>query len=375
MKIKSLAYTIVAILLFTAPAAKSETVSAKQAAGIAESFFNAAAGIKMAPPKLVYNGRDLTTQRLFSPFYVYNHPAGGYVVISAENKTFPILGYSLTGSFEPTKIPEALRGLLKQYAMHAERIRYDGSIPEQAIAAWQNLPSFISDMLNAPAVVTDRLHPWEETEEVIAEMPYRADIDVLSSEIYTPAQWADLINAQLTSGGNVELGIAIPGSQTPVLIPAVITGRKGDYYRWAAPQTIPGYWRVLSTEVLSDTQVAVLDHSSEPIEIESEPPFAFYDSFMEELRAAAQQHARSIEESLSPSTPSIEWNGTGAYSINLPEQPRLARIYSITGALMQEQYFRDTNTAHIDISNAPGGIYFCIVYSIGGTPYSFKLYR
>ena len=75
--------------------AHAETVSQRQAKHIAQQFFNAAYGRVMGEPKLVYNGRRLTTNSLFPPFYVYNLQAGGFVVISAENKAFPILGYDL----------------------------------------------------------------------------------------------------------------------------------------------------------------------------------------------------------------------------------------------------------------------------------------
>jgi hypothetical protein len=60
-----------------------ETVSQKQASYIAQQFFNAAHRQVMAKPKLVYNGKRLTTDHLFSPFYVYNHSTGGFVIISA----------------------------------------------------------------------------------------------------------------------------------------------------------------------------------------------------------------------------------------------------------------------------------------------------
>ena len=78
---------------------KGETVSQKQAMGIAQTFFNTLYGEVTAPPKFVWNGRQLTTDRLFNPFYIYNSPKGGFVIISAENKAYPILAYGKNTAF------------------------------------------------------------------------------------------------------------------------------------------------------------------------------------------------------------------------------------------------------------------------------------
>ena len=88
---------------------QAETVSQKEASRLAETFFNAAAGQVMGKPKLVYNGKNLTTNRLFSPFYVYNHPKGGFVIIAADNKALPVLGYSLKETFSPDNLDEATK--------------------------------------------------------------------------------------------------------------------------------------------------------------------------------------------------------------------------------------------------------------------------
>lgn len=87
-------------------AAHAETVSRKEANSIAGTFFNAAYGEVTAPPQMVWNGRQLTTDRLFSPIYVYNSPKGGYVIISGENKAYPILAYSKVRKFDKDKISD-----------------------------------------------------------------------------------------------------------------------------------------------------------------------------------------------------------------------------------------------------------------------------
>lgn len=128
--------------------AKAETVKWKEASRIAETFFNAAHGQVMATPKLVYNGKRLTTNNLFTPFYVFNHPSGGFVIIAADNKAMPILGYSLKSSFSPDKLSAEKKSMLTDYAREIEYIRYDSRIPVEAIEAWGDISGSIYDALN-----------------------------------------------------------------------------------------------------------------------------------------------------------------------------------------------------------------------------------
>ena len=55
--------------------------------------------------------------------YVFNIEGGGYVIASADDRTLPVLGYSLTGSFDASRIPDNMRGWLQGYA---EQIRQLG---------------------------------------------------------------------------------------------------------------------------------------------------------------------------------------------------------------------------------------------------------
>ena len=134
---------------------KAETVSQKQAQQQAQLFFNEAAGRVTPPPKLVYNGRRLTTDRLFNPFYIYNNSLGGFVIISAENKAYPILGYSLKDKFDPDGIGETELALLKSYASEIELVRYDSQPVESAVKAWQDYAGYVDSIIKAKYEATD----------------------------------------------------------------------------------------------------------------------------------------------------------------------------------------------------------------------------
>lgn len=151
----------VALALFPALHCQAETVSRKEASKIAATFFNTAYRKATGKPDMVYNGKNLTTDRLFSPFYVFNSPAGGFVIVSAENKAFPILGYRLKEKFNPNAIDATEKAIFSEYARQIEYIRYDSRIPFEAIEAWTALDNHIGDILKTPDGILMRPHAVE----------------------------------------------------------------------------------------------------------------------------------------------------------------------------------------------------------------------
>jgi len=122
---------------------QAETVSRKEAFIIAHTFLNAVNHRKVGNPQLLYNGKELTTHRLFPPFYVFGLPTGGYVVDAAENKAMPILAYSSKGDFSQAKESDEFKMRLAEYARDIEMIRYDSRMPVEAIAAWADIHYYI----------------------------------------------------------------------------------------------------------------------------------------------------------------------------------------------------------------------------------------
>lgn len=77
--------------------------------------------------KMVYtDGKPLTrasnAQR--STYYIINYGDDGYIVVSASKGTYPILGYSTNGKFDPNRIPVNMRELLDGYSKEI-RFAYD----------------------------------------------------------------------------------------------------------------------------------------------------------------------------------------------------------------------------------------------------------
>lgn len=358
--------------LFCMQQGSAETVSQKQASTIAEQFFNAANGRVMAAPKMVWNGRRLTTDRLFNPFYVYNHPAGGFVIISAENKAFPILAYSKTDSFDPNNIGLKLKTLLTLYANHIERIRYDSNVPEKAVNAWGNINQYIADVLSAPYDATDILLEPDQVESMIDIAVESEKVDSLVSAFYSADQWQQMVIDQLGKKQNVVVGLISPSEITGI----IIHGRSGDYFRMDLDGQNRALFRLLPTEVLTQGELAVLDDPlGFPDEEEEELPFKFYDDFIAETRAEKEAEQLRIEEELIPTDVVVETIGAGHYMIRLPQNVATAKLYNIAGASLFTKKYRNTNVAQVDISTEPAGFYICLLEDESGNPYTVKLFR
>lgn len=293
-------------------AAHAETVSRKEANSIAGTFFNAAYGEVTAPPQMVWNGRQLTTDRLFSPIYVYNSPKGGYVIISGENKAYPILAYSKVRKFDKDKISDDEKEVLKTYAREIELIRYDPRIPAKAMEAWRNIPEYISAVLASP---------YDSDE-------YRA----LGEER------KDMLESLARSGNQI-------------LMPSAVEFSLYD----------PDAYRELT---LDDVTAA-----------DDEIPFKFYEDFIREVSRENRERDIKLEEIVSPSRPVVRALGGGHFEISFPENIRMMRIYTIGGMQMMEKYYKETSLMNIDMSVLGSGYYIGLALADSGNVFGFKLYR
>ena len=300
--------TLVAV---SALPAFSETVSQKQASKIAETFFNAAYGQYVTAPKMVWNGRQLTTDRLFSPFYIYNHPKGGFVIVAADSKAYPILGYSRSSKFDKEKLTPEEKELLTKYAHEIELIRYDSRIPERAIASWQNLPLHINRMLN---------NPYNTPE-----------YDSLSDEEKENLESIDRRNNSIMMPSAVEFELYDP-----------------DRYR---------------------------DYSLDDVTAEEDIPFKFFEDFLAEIAAEEEARYASLDEILSPTEPVVSILGGAHYAVRFPAELRMVRLYSLQGSKVMEHYFKNTDTANLDLSSLPTGFYVLLALDENGKVYGIKLYR
>ena len=382
MKVSSIAYriiTVVAATLIMVPPVTAETVSQKQAKRYAQEFFDTYYRESTAPVAFVYNGKRLTTNRLFTPFYVYNSPRGGYVAISAENKTFPVLMYSLTGAFDPERLGDGETALLRNYALDIENIRYDSRVPERAIKAWGDYDAYIKSLVEDP--LKRHLTLSEAADRLDYLWTTDAGLDSYA-DLYTPAQWQEMVDSEIAERDGAAVGIIDKDGLHPV----VAYGKKGDYYRFIFGERNGGEpgagagnsWmaRLQASELMSDRQLLSTLHPTfrAPI-VEQQEPFAFHQEFLAEIERQKREEERKRGLKLTPDKPVIKTVGGGHFDIVMPENVKLAMIYNLSGEHVGRRTYGDTNVAHINIEAQPAGFYFVIVYGDTGRPYGIKLVR
>ena len=363
---------LIILIVWSANHAKAETVSQKQAQEMARLFFNESAGRVMAPPKLIYNGRKLTTGRLFTPFYVYNNPVGGFVIISAENKAFPILGYSLTENFDPELLGETEISLLTSYAREIELVRYDSQYSYEAEKAWIHYPEYVKSILSANYTATDPKISLSEADDIL----HYAVIDdaAIYGDIYTPDQWQSMIVDELKVKESVPIWII--GNKD--LYPMVVYGRQGDYFRMEMTRRNSWLMRLNATELISSAMVStVLSPIDLPDDFIEEIPFNDYDIFNAEVTALenSRRSAPHLDVPILEDDPRLLPLGSGHYEIILPAPLRIARVYNLSGSLMRKFDFNGSNIGFIDLSAEGTGFYIIHAIDDNGRSYGLKVYR
>lgn len=108
IRLKALVASIAfAITAWAAP------ISQNQAQRVASNFM---AGKAMSPVTLQAAHKAPSTLEGSSAYYVFNaEQSQGYVIVAGDDRLPSVLGYSDTGVFDPTDVPEAMQALLDYY--------------------------------------------------------------------------------------------------------------------------------------------------------------------------------------------------------------------------------------------------------------------
>lgn len=80
---------------------------------------NGPAKTRRASQSLVMQPVEMTIPSL----YAFNAEGGGYVIVSGDDRTEPILGYSLDGCYDEAEMPDNMKAWLQGYSRQAEQIR------------------------------------------------------------------------------------------------------------------------------------------------------------------------------------------------------------------------------------------------------------
>ena len=121
------------ILLAMLPAvAMAEHVESARAQQAAKTFFN---NNGVNANKLI----DLSAEAGFTNLYIYNADKG-FVVMAADDRVQPVLGYSLTGSFDPDAMPDNVRAWLQGYSDEIQwTVENNTKATEETAQQWSDL--------------------------------------------------------------------------------------------------------------------------------------------------------------------------------------------------------------------------------------------
>lgn len=118
-------------LMMLSTIAMAETVSQSEALSKAQNFLksrNSSYTRANEPLTLVHQAGSSNE----TYYYVFNHSAGGFIIIGGDDAAREILGYSDKGSFDLTTLPDNMRWLLTEYETqisHAIRAIKNGAKP------------------------------------------------------------------------------------------------------------------------------------------------------------------------------------------------------------------------------------------------------
>ncbi|MBR5101543.1 MAG: C10 family peptidase, partial [Muribaculaceae bacterium] len=103
---------VVLLVMFMSGNVQARTIGENEARNVALSFFSKKqipANGNIAPLRLV--GRYAPGVGTKVPFYIYNSSmkGSGFVVVSADDRALPVLGYSDEGTYDPANVPPAMQ--------------------------------------------------------------------------------------------------------------------------------------------------------------------------------------------------------------------------------------------------------------------------
>ncbi|MBQ9295193.1 MAG: C10 family peptidase [Bacteroidaceae bacterium] len=105
------------LAIFCVGGATAEDVTAEQALELAQNFLNEQQTVSGKPRKAQGMQKQLTLQGKVSGLYVFDvKDQGGFVIVSGDDRTLPILGFSDTGNIDINNIPDNMRAWLQGYA-------------------------------------------------------------------------------------------------------------------------------------------------------------------------------------------------------------------------------------------------------------------
>lgn len=266
-------FTLLLVGLMLGLQAKPVDVNMAKSLGI--KFMNANTNIKSAQADLVYTAYADNDQACF---YVFSMQPKGFVIVSADDRARPILGYSTESGFRADEIADGLQSFFKNYrAGFSQIFERDEPRTEEAIHDW--------DRLATTGLINDA--------KITREVPQLLTCTWNQSALYNDLCPVDSL-----------------GSNNHVYAGCVATAMSQIMYYWQWPQNGLGT-HIYSCYPYGDFYV---DYTTANYRFDLMPDFLDWTSTPEEIYEVAklQYHAGvSVDMGYSP-------EGSGAMSQSVP---------------------------------------------------------
>ena len=155
----------------------ADNVPQQKAQEIARQFFAATPQTRSASLRMIWDGETASTRSANHPaYYVFNNESGrGFVIVSGDDRTVPILGYSFDQNFDAQSMPSNLRGWMTGLREHINTLRQENVLPSpRTVKAWRNAVSGPNP--SASPIVELKTALWDQGD------PY-------NSELANPKEW------------------------------------------------------------------------------------------------------------------------------------------------------------------------------------------
>lgn len=148
MKFKSLLLTLTFIFAFAGLFA--DKVELKEAQEVATKFYN---------QKYLVNNPDATASFYITEtfttenegedvMYIFNFSNGGYAVVPADDRLYPVVGFSFSGAYNPDMAPENCKYVIRNFGKQVTHVRTNNVQSDVNAQAWANLRSENSENLS-----------------------------------------------------------------------------------------------------------------------------------------------------------------------------------------------------------------------------------
>jgi len=139
---KKIIFIVMLLISFPPGSVPANSIEKETAARVAFNFFVEQSCISNLHPKesiiltnpieILYNGHLV--------YYVFNIDGGGFVIISASEKTVPVIGYSFEGKYGEGNMPCNFRAWMDQYSMQITEANLSKrAVPEYITREWKRL--------------------------------------------------------------------------------------------------------------------------------------------------------------------------------------------------------------------------------------------